>query len=246
MRSSYLKAALMALVMGGSADAQQTEIRKEPRILVVNGTGTVQKAPDRAVIMVAVESRAATAQAAAQANATKMDAIYAALRRNGIIPPKVQTIAYALHPEYAHPDPRTGERGPPRVAGYVASNNVRVQVDSITRVGAIIDVVITAGANRVENLSFELRDAESARLEALRMAVTKARAEAEVIASAAGQRLGAPLSISSSGGYNPPPRPMYRMMETAMVDAAAPPTPVEPGNLAVTATVTITYELLQP
>jgi uncharacterized protein YggE len=75
----------------------------------------------------------------------------------------------------------------------------------------------------------------------LQAAVTKARAEAEVIARAAGQTLGVPLSINADS-YNPPPRPMpiYRMSAEV---AAAPPTPVEGGTLQIGATVNIVFKL---
>lgn len=224
------------------AFAQQPDVRREPRVLTVSGTGIVQRQPDRAVIMVAVESRAPTAQQAAQANASKMDAVFAALRKVGIVPPKVQTVSYGLQPEYGQPDPKSPYQNVPRIIGYVANNMVRVQVDSIARAGSVIDATVASGANRIENLSFELRDAEAARLDALRAAVERARAEAEVLAAAAGQKLGPPLSISSSSGWQP--REMYR--RDVMLSAARSPetpTPIEAGNLTVTGTVNITYLL---
>ncbi|HEX6062731.1 MAG TPA: SIMPL domain-containing protein, partial [Longimicrobiales bacterium] len=208
----------------------------------VNAVGTVQREPERAVITVAVESNAQNAQQAAQANATKMDAVFAALRRVGIVPPKVRTIAYELQPQYAQPD-RENPNPTLRVIGYRAINMVVVEVDSIKRVGAVIDATTAAGANRVANLSFELRDPESARLEALRIAVARARQEAEVLASASGQKLGPPVNISSSSYYEPR---RYRMdaAEVAMAAPAPPPTPIEAGTLTITANVNIVYRMV--
>jgi uncharacterized protein YggE len=241
MTKRYLMTAALFLAAAAPLSAQQTEIRRDPRTLSVTGTGTVQRQPDRAVVLVAVESRATTAQAAAAANARKMEAVYAALRAAGVVPPNVQTISYELQPQYNQPD-RSGGEYIPRITGYVAINMVRVQVDDVQRAGAVIDAVIAGGANRIANLSFELKDSEAARLEALRIAVAKARAEAEVVATAAGQRLGKPQSISSSSHWQP--QPMYRrdMAEMAMA-AAPPPTPVEAGNLTIHATVSINYLL---
>jgi len=241
MKKTYWLAGAL-LLAAAPAFAQQTELRKDPpRTITVNGTGTVQRQPDRAVILISVESRAPSAQQAAQTNATKMDAVFAALRKVGIVPPSVATISYGLQPEYGQPDPKTGNNYP-RVIGYVANNMVRVQVDTIARVGSVIDATVASGANRIDNLSFELRDSESARLEALRRAVEKARAEAEVVATAAGQKLGPPLSISSSSGWTP--QPMYRRADMGMaMEAQAAPTPIEAGNLTVTGTVSITYQL---
>ena len=233
----------LVLACAGSLTAQQPIERRDPRVLSVTGTGIVQRQPDRAVIMVAVESRAPTAQEAAAANARKMDAVYTALRRVGVVPPKVQTISYELHPQYSQPDRTTREAYVPRIVGYVAMNTVRVETDSVLRAGAIIDATITAGANRIQSLSFELRDPEAARLEALKLAVQKARAEAEVVAAAAGQRLGSPQSISSSSGWQPAYRRMDAMQEMAVSAPAAPPTPIEAGSLTITANVNIVYLL---
>ena len=223
------------------ADAQQPA-EKPDRVINVNAMGTVQREPERAVITVAVESSAASAQAAAQANARKMDAVISALRRVGILPPKVRTISYELHPEYSQPS-RENPNPTPRVVGYRAVNMVHVEVDTIARVGAVIDATVASGANRIHNLSFELRDSESARLEALRIATQRARTEAEVLATAAGQRLGVPISISSSSHYQPV---AYRMEAMQMRDMGAPapaPTPIEGGTLTITANVHIVFRM---
>ena len=229
------------LALSASPALAQQPNTPAPPVISINATGSVSRQPDRAVINVAVESRAPTAQAAGQANAQKMDAVFAALRKLGVVAPNVQTISYGLNPEYSQPDPRSPQPYTPRIVGYTAVNMVRVQYDSISRVGAVIDAVISAGANRIDGLSFELRDPESARLEALRKAVDTARLEADAIATAAGQRLGKPLNISTSSGYEP--RPMYRVAMQAEVAAAPPPTPVEAGSLTVVATVSITFKL---
>jgi len=231
--------AVLAAVAAPAVAQQPAE--KPDRIINVNAVGTVQKEPERAVITVAVESGAQNAQQAAQANAAKMDAVFAALRRLGIVPPKVRTISYELQPQYRQPD-RENPNPTLQVIGYRAINMVLVEVDSIKRVGAVIDATTTAGANRIANLSFELRDNEAARLEALRMAVARARAEAELLASATGQKLGPPTSISSSSYFEPR---QYRMdAVSAAMPAPAPPTPIEAGTLTITANVNIVYRMI--
>jgi uncharacterized protein len=235
---------LSVLIAAGAAPAvgvaQQPE-RQPDRVINVNAVGTVQREPEKAVITIAVESQSANAQQAAQANARKMEAVFAALRRVGIVPPKVRTIAYELQPQYAQPD-RNNPNPEARIVGYRAINMVLVEVDTISRVGTVIDATTTAGANRIANLSFELRDPEAARLEALKIAVARARAEAEVIATAAGQRLGVPLNISSSSYYEPR---RYQMRDMEMAVAAAPPapTPIEGGTLTITANVNIAFKM---
>lgn len=228
------------------ATAQQTPQPPE-RTVVVSAYASVEREPERAVVMLAVESTGPTARQAAQTNATKMDAVVAALRRLGITGRNVRTSSYELHPEYARPTREEETRGvrEPRIVGYRAHNMVTVIVDTVSRVGGVIDAALAAGANRVNNLQFDLRDPQAARVEALRQAVAKARAEAEAIAAAAGQRLGQPLNISTSQGYVPVGRiaGMRDMAMEGVAAAAPPPTPIEAGTLNVTAYVTIVFRL---
>jgi uncharacterized protein YggE len=106
----------------------------------------------------------------------------------------------------------------------------------------VIDAAIGAGANRVANLTFELRDEESARLEAIAMAMAKAKREAEVVAGAAEQRLGPPLNITTNSGMSRP-RAMYAERAVMDMAAAAPPPPIEAGSLTISASVTVVYRL---
>jgi uncharacterized protein YggE len=233
------RTALVLLAMIPAAAAAQEPARPTERTVVVSATAQVEREPERAELMLAVESTAATARAAAQANATKMDALIAALRRLGISGPLIRTVSYQLQPQYAGPS-RDTPNAPPRITGYRAANMVNVTVDTVAKVGGTIDAAIAAGANRVAGLSFELRDPDAAHEAALRLAVTKAQRQAQAMAQAAGQRLGDPITIQS-GGFNQPR--MYRQMDMAMEMQAAAPTPIEAGVLTIGANVTITYRL---
>jgi len=216
-----------------AASAQQTDA---PTI-TVEASASVERAPDRAVLQLAVESDGATARVASQANATAMDRMLRALRANGIAAASIRTLTYRLDPVYGR---RTRPDSTPVVVGYRATNLVQVTVDSIAAVGGVIDAAIGAGANRVSGLSFEIRDWEGARLAALDLAVAKARREAETVARAAGAGLGPPLSITMSSDDQPRPILQGRvLMEAAMAE----PTPIEGGALTVTAHVRIVYRL---
>jgi uncharacterized protein len=236
-----MKGILLALAVAVPAvGVAQQQPPPTERTVTVNANATVEREPERAVILLAVESPATTAQAAAQANATKMDALIAALRRRGISGPLIRTVSYQLQPEYAR-DRAPTTQGPPRIVGYRAVNMVQVTVDTVARAGGVIDAAIQAGANRVAGLSFELKDPQAARNEALRLAITRARAEAEVMAEAAGQRLGLPLNISTGGYAVPRYARQMDMVSESMAQAA--PTPIEAGTLTVQANVTIIYKL---
>lgn len=242
-------AAVPALIAGlllpaCAARAQQPGVTPpvRERTITVTGTGVVDREPDQAVVMLAVENSAPTADAAAQANAEAMERVIAALRQLGLERDRIRTVSYQLHPEYARDEPRPGQYEP-RVVGYRAVNMVQVTLDDITRVGEVIDAAISAGANRVTGLHFQLRDPERARVDALALAVRNARVEAQALAAALGETPGPVLSVSTTGMVPPPiPFVMDRMGRAEM--AAAVPTPIEPGTLRVEVTVTIVYGLL--
>jgi len=241
MRKTTL-AALLLLSMPALAAAQERQERP-PRSLTVNAYASVQRAPDRAVLMLAVESQAQNAQEAARQNAERMTRVIDAVRRAGVPEARIRTVSYGLQPVYAQPprEPRA-EEWEPRIVGYRALNMVRVEVDDVQRTGGVIDAALNAGANRIDGTSFVLRDSDAAYNEALQQAVAKARAQAAAAAQAAGQQLGQPLNIQVGGGYAPPaPMPQYRGMA---MDMAVASTPMQGGELEVRASVTITYELI--
>lgn len=229
--------AVLLTVLAPQSVAAQTQ-EDSPPTIVVDATAEIEREPERAVLVFAVESEGATAQAASQANANAMEAVLRALRGQGIEGRNIRTISYRLDPVYGR---RVRPDSAPTIVGYRAVNMVQTRVDSIARLGGVIDAGIGAGANRVAGLNYELRDPDAARLEALEQAVAKAKREAEVVAAAAGQRLGDPLTISMSSAI-PMPRPMYDMAaQRAEVMQAS--TPIEGGTLTVSASVHIVYRL---
>jgi hypothetical protein len=220
----------------------QEQPREEPRRLTVNATAEVERAPERATLVLAVESQAATAQQTSQQNATSMERLIAALRRMGIQGAAVRTLSYQLNPVYVPAQRGETEQ---RISAYRAVNMVEVKVDSLARLGSVIDGAIEAGANRVASLQFELRDPEAARLEAIEQAIGKAAREAEVVARASGQRLGPPLDIQTSSNV-PYPRAMFADRAVSFEAAQAVPTPIEGGSITIMASVTIVYRLDMP
>jgi uncharacterized protein YggE len=229
----------LLLIPALAAAQQQPE---PPRTITVSAIGTVEREPEQGVAVLAVESEAENARAAADANAQKMTRLLAALRRSGLTDRQIRTVSYELRPEYERQG--RGEE-PPRIVSYRAINMVQVTVDTVARLGGIIDAAIAAGANRVASIRFQLRDPHAAHLEAVQNAVRNARREAEAVAQAAGQRLGPPLNINT-GGFQPPgpPMPVYRMEAVDMAAQAA--TPVESGTLTVTAHVNVVYRIENP
>jgi uncharacterized protein len=181
----------------------------------------------------AMETRAATAGEAAQANADAMTSVLDAVRDAGLPGLVLRTFGYALNPEYSVANnQRTRE-----IVAYTAHNNVRATVEDVEAVGRLIDSAIAAGANRVAQISFFTADTEDAHREALAMAVRDAHDEAAVIAESLGYRLGPPLEVNGGGN-----RAFIPQAESLSLSRAAT-TPIEAGDQTVSAGVSIRFAL---
>lgn len=225
---------------------QREGLTREPPSIVVAGRGQATAAPDRAVVRLGATAQAEQAQTAQdQVNAIVARAIDA-LKKAGIAESDIQTMDVSLHPVYSDGGPipldQQGRRPrEPRITGYRASNTVEVRVNDIGKVGAVIDAGVTAGANQLQGVSFELKDDATARAEALKRAIGKARADAQTIANALGVTLG-PIDEALAGGRNEV-FPQQRFAGMAMEAMAAGGTPVQPGEIDVVATVTLRYRI---
>lgn len=206
--------------------------------IVTTGYGEAQVAPDRATIFIGVQSRAPTAAAAAADNARKQRAILDALKAMGFAPEQLSTANYNVSPEMVYP---SGPGQTPRVTGYTVTNSVRVDVKRIDDVSKAIDAALAKGANEISSLQFYSSKADSARRSALAEAVANARADAEVLARAGGGSLGTLLELSTSGL---PIRPMEMPMARQLSGVVGAPTPIEPGQQSVSATVSARWAFL--
>lgn len=205
--------------------------------VVTTATGEATIVPDRGMVYFAVETRAATAAEAGSENARRQSAVITAIRSKGVRGEQVTTSGYTVGPEERY------DGGQRKLIGYIARNTVVVDVHKIDQLGGIIDAALGAGANSIGGLRYYSTRFEEARRSALRSAVTKARADAEVMASAAGGAIGLPLEISASDvGI---PRPMYDVALAARAMEGGPETPISVGEQKVTVSVTARWAFLQ-
>jgi uncharacterized protein YggE len=233
--------ALLCAALDVRPAAAQERDEPPPRTITVMGYGEVKASPDLALIELAVETTAETAAKATAYNAQRTSAVIDILKRrlddDG---DRVTTTGYQLEPQYANRRP--GSEAPPEITGYIARNHVRIESHDLENVGKLIDAAIGAGANRTNMLSFTLEDRAPHLRKALEEAGEEARAQAESIAGALDVRLVEVLSASTAGV--PMPVPLYRERMVAMAaDQMAVSTPVEPGSIDVSATLTVTYRI---
>jgi hypothetical protein len=228
---------LAALCVSASARAQEGApvTIAAPSGITVQGTGEVQVRPDIARLNLGVQTQNTDSQKASQENARLSDAIIKAVRALGVAERDVQTSGYSINPQFDYQPNRS-----PRLTGYQVSNMVLVTVRKIGDTGRVIDAAVKAGANLAGGINFDLNDADKAKAEeeAMTRAVTEADRKAKVIARAANIPTLMLASITeNAGGYV---RPMFREVAMARVADAAP-TPVQPGEQTISASVTARY-----
>jgi uncharacterized protein YggE len=205
--------------------------------IICNGEGKTTAAPDIVTITLGVETRNVSASAAAAENAKLMNSTINALLSAGLNKKDIQTSQYSLttQPEdNPVPASATKNKTPPV---FVATNQVTAKMNVTENIGKVLDAATAAGSNSVMGISFDLRDPKPQMDKALANAVNDSRRKAEIMAGTAGVKLGKILELSEGYGYTSSnaPRAAYSVAEAT--------TPVLPGEMEITASVTVTYEI---
>jgi uncharacterized protein len=201
------------------------------RTITVTGEGIVETNPDQATISLGVTTNAETAVAALAANSEAMAKMMEQLKAAGVAQADLQTSNLSLNPNWSGYDSSS-----PTIAGYVASNMLNVRVRDLTALGTILDAAVSDGANTMNGITFGLSEPNPVMNEARTRAVADATSRATVLAMAAGAELGPIVSITEGGTF-PGPAPMFRAQDSSV--------PIATGDLAMTASVTVTFEIAE-
>jgi uncharacterized protein YggE len=226
MRSAAVLAVAVVALLAGAGGAVGAAA-PAPHAIVVIGQGSVLTVPDKAQLSLGVSSDAKSASAALRANAGDMAKVIAAIKAQGIPAADIQTQLVSLSPRFTP----NGDG----IVGYTATNSVSVTVRTLARAGAVIDAAVDAGANQVSGPNLVRSDQSALYRQALRAAISNARAKAQAIGKASGLTLLRITDVTESGGPTPLP-----------VDAKsgiAASSPIEPGTQLVEATLTVTFSV---
>lgn len=242
LRSALCVAAIAATIVlvptAATAQAAASGLSAVPS-LVTAGQGEAKVTPDRASVLVNVQTRAATAAAAASENAQRTTAVLDAVMRLGLPAEQLSTEGYTVYPDLTY----SRDGAAPRVSGYVVTNTVRAETHRPAQAGAIVDAALGAGANMINGLSFFASSIEQPRRQAIASAVANARADADGMARAAGGTLGQLLELSTQGPTIPP-RPMFDVAAMRGKTAKAEPTPINPAQQTITVYVNARWQFV--
>jgi hypothetical protein len=230
----FIPLAAMAMALAAPSLAQTPPPLPLQPSIVTRGYAVVTARPDRAFVTIAAESRSRNSAEAQKQNAVAMTAVLQKIEQAGVVKDAVRTVGYELQPEFDYANGRQTFRT------YLARNTVEVRLDDIDRVGVVIDAAATGGATTITGIRFDVRNRAALERDALRQAVSDARARADAAAAGAGAAIDRILRIEEEANFEAP-RPMMRMAAQAIERDAT--TPVEPATIEVQARVTLTVSL---
>jgi uncharacterized protein YggE len=208
----------------------------EERTLSLTASGAIKITPDKVDISTGVTSEAKTAREALDQNSEAMTKVVGALKEEGIDPKDIQTTNFSVSPVY---DQRPYDKpAPPVVVGYRVTNQVRISLHDTTKLGAILDKVVTLGSNQIDAIEFGVDEPEALKDEARKLALKNVTDNAKLYAEAAGVGLGAILSISEEESSY---QPRFAAAPAAM--EMAKDVPIEAGTATVEVRVRVTWEI---
>lgn len=236
-------AALLLTGVGGATvaglDAPETAEEHAPNAAQTNATIHVTSStersapPDAATVRFAVTATAPTADDARRRVAENVTGVRAALREAGVADDDVRTAYYDIGPVYG--DDRS------TVDGYRAIHAFAVDIEADAddlgnRTGAVADTVVRNGADQIQGVTFSLAEEtrQDLRQEALERAMNGADRDAETLAAASGLTVAGVQSISTADTDVRPIGASFRQEDAAE-------TVIEPGDVTVSATVSVTY-----
>lgn len=219
----------MATSVSGFAESIDGRVKVE-----ISGTGAVMMQPERAIIRLGVQEQAESVVNAQQAVNKKIAAIIATLEECGVTKENISVGYLSIYANYQY------DTSPATIAGYCASHQLVIQTDDVAGVGKLVDAAILAGANQLDGIDFTVIDNSTAYKKAMELAIVNARDKALTIAAAYGKELGDLITVTESANYTLYNAPMA-LKGSGMADSE---TQIVAGDLSITATVNVVYELL--
>jgi uncharacterized protein YggE len=199
----------------------------------VSSNGKVTVLPDVGYISLGVETHNADVKKAENENSNIMDAIQKAVTKLGVEETDIKTTRFNIYPRYGEKTDK-----PER---YMVSNTIEITVKKIEDISKIIDASVDAGANRTNNIRFDVLDREASYNEALQNAIENAKVRAQKIADAAGLKIVGVVTVNENSSA---PTIFYNQMryeKSLASDNMAPP--ISTGDMEITANVAVTYEV---
>ena len=239
MNRKFLVFAVLAFALILSACGPTTINQEAPapaRTLNVNGLGQANLTPAVAYIYIGVHTEGATASEAVEANKGQTSSLISSIKESGVDEKDIRTTNFSIWPSQQY-----GPDGTISGTVYMVDNTVYITVRELDGLGDLLDSAISAGANTINSIQFDVADKAQALKDARTKAVADAQAQAQELAEAAGVSLGEIQTINfyENSAY---PVDMGKGGGGVAYDAASA-VPIQPGQLTVSVNVNLTYSI---
>ncbi len=208
----------------------------QPRTINVTGNAQVILSPDIAYISIGVHTEAPTAKDAVANSNTQTQAVIDAIKGQGVEAKDIQTTNFSVYQQT-----KIGPNGETQGVYFSTDNTVYVTMHDLTKIGAILDASIAAGANSIYGITFDVQNKDAATQSGRDEAMADAQAQAEQLAKAAGASLGAVQSISY---YSNSPTPVYYDNKAAPAGVGGGGSvPISSGQMTLIVSVNVVYAI---
>lgn len=237
--SALLLAALALAFVPASSRADDDE-DEAPRLIVVQGRGSVSAMPDEALLRLGVSERGMQLEALRAAVNERAARVLAHLRAQGIADPQISASGISLRPEYRWDQQRREQE----LIGYHVERRISAKLSDLEQLAAVIEGAADAGANEISPPQLGHSESAALRREALARASRDAQAAAQAIAESLGLSLGGAHSVTVLDAGMPRPMAESRMMRAAVADSAAGGAEYLSGEMEFEAAVQASFSIV--
>ncbi len=211
--------------------------------VTVSASASVSLVPDMATLSFGVTTEERTAEEAQRKNSEAVARVTDVLKQHGVEENSIRTSGYNMYPQYDYT-----EKGEERITGYSVYVTMTVSDQKIEDLGKILSACVEAGINRIDSVRFLCSGYDEAYVQALADAVGVARGKAQILAAAAGRKLGEAVTVTegwqdTSSRYGQSMNSSFDMpaADAEMAKGAIPT--FSPGETEITANVTVTFRM---
>lgn len=198
-------------------------------------------APDRAQIVIAVETHDKSSKVATDENKKISTQLQTKIKmyideKNGDY---VKTSNYSLSPRYTY------KNGQENFDKYVVQNSVIVYTRNLDNVSKIIDTANSNGATNINNLNYSVSNYDDICTNMITNLVSKSQANANKMLSPIGQKVASVKHISTSCSSSSSENRLYlaksNRLGSGMMADSTESTPINQGKVTVNASINVSY-----
>jgi len=190
-KSRFILALVGIVLLAGVVTAailRDRIVNQQFKSVTVTGQGRVSYSPDLAIINLGVQiDKVAQPDEALNRLNTKVAGIIAAVKEAGVPAADIQTQNYSLYPQYDYRDNVS------TVSGYNANQQLVIKVSGYdqdqNKLNRVIAAASKAGANQINNLSFDSSRMNELKQQARLLAIADAKDKSAALAETAGVEL---------------------------------------------------------